>query len=76
MSQKIKNALLKVTFTNILKNGTNSCWLPVKKEAFLSTIAKYWYSKANFHYLKIYDKDTRQQIGYITRQKIDYTPNK
>ncbi len=76
MSSKLKaNALFLVYFSNILKNGTNKCWLPAKKDSYLSSIQKYWISKSNFLYLKIYDKkNPKIQIGYITRQKIEYTP--
>lgn len=74
MSIYVQNALLKVTFTNILKNGSNSCWLPVKKKALITTIEKYWLSKANFLYLKIYDKESKKQLGFITRKVTNFTP--
>lgn len=74
MSIYVQKSLLKVTFSNILKNGTNSCWLPVKKKALITTIEKYWLSKANFLYLKIYDKETLKQTGFITRKFTSYTP--
>lgn len=76
MSQKLqRSALLKVTFSNILKNGTNSCWLPAKKDSYLSTIQKYWLGKSNFLYLKIFDKENpKRKLGFITRTTIEYTP--
>ena len=74
MSIYVQKSLLKVTFSNILQNGTNSCWFPVKKKALITTIEKYWLSKANFLYLKIYDKETRKQTGFITRKVTCYSP--
>lgn len=74
MSKKIKNGLLKVTFTHILANGTHSCWFKFK-EASLSYLCHYWRNKEAFRYLKIYQKldngKCGQKLGYITRDKAE-----
>lgn len=70
MSQLVQNAFLKVHFHTTLANGKKFCWLKVKS-SFFSYIAKYWLSKGDFHYLKIYsrheDGSCANQIGFISR---------
>ncbi|SNS02641.1 hypothetical protein [Flavobacterium sp. ov086] len=74
MSTKLKNGLLKVTFSHILANGTDSCWFKFK-EASLQYLSYYWRSKEDFRYLKIYQKlengSCGPKIGYITRDKAE-----
>ncbi|WP_308131747.1 hypothetical protein [uncultured Flavobacterium sp.] len=77
MSNYIVNAVAKVTFHRVLKNGTNSCWLKIKKASFSYT-QRYWLAKPDFYYLKIYEKlengTIGRQIGFITRSTSQFTP--
>lgn len=78
MSKKIKNGLLKVTFSHTTKNGTNSCWFKFK-EATLSYLCHYWRNQKGFRYLKIYEKldngSCGSQIGWINHTKSDLLVN-
>ena len=66
---KIKNGLLKVTFSHTTKNGTTSCWFKFK-EATLSYLCHYWRNQKGFRYLKIFEKlengSCGRQIGFVT----------
>jgi len=78
MSKKIKNGLLKVTFSHTTKNGTNSCWFKFK-ESTLSYLCHYWRSQKGFRYLKIYEKlengSCGKQIGWLNHSKSDLSVN-
>jgi hypothetical protein len=75
MSLLVKNAFLKVHFHTFLSNGRKFCWLKVKS-SFFSYVERYWKSKEDFHYLKIYERNDDgscgRQIGYISRTSSEF----